>query len=449
MVAIPERLLIVGFGAANRAVARALVRRGHAVTATDDGPTDDHRAAAADIGVELVETPTVDTLATLVRAVGAVVPAPGLPDRHPVFALAADTGTVLLTEFDLAAAWDDRPIAAVTGTDGKTTVTTLVTEMLTAAGIRCVDAGNNDLPLVTAIDDPAPEWFVVEASSFRLGRSHDWAPAVATWLNFAPDHLDVHATHEDYETAKARIWTAQSPDEVAVGNLDDPIVRRHLESAPARSVGFSIADPTAEYAVATEGRGRRILTGPGGEIVAVDDLARALPHDLANSLAAAATAEAAGADVGAIADVLRRARPLPHRVEPVATIDGVTYYDDSKATVPHATLAAVSGFESVVLVAGGRNKGLDLGELAAGADRIRSVVAIGEAAEEVARAFDGIRPVDRATSMAEAVRIAACRARTGDAVLLSPACASFDWYSGYAARGDDFAAHVRSLEEET
>ena len=219
--AVPDDVLVVGFGLTNQAVARALIARGHGVRATDDRPAEVTRTAAADIGVELSEAPTEDELSRLVRGVGAVVPGPGLPDRHPVFSLAEASATTILTEFDLAAAWDDRPIAAITGTDGKTTVTTLVTAMLTEAGIACVDAGNNDLPLVAAIDDPTVEAFVVEASSFRLGRTHAWAPAVATWLNLAPDHLDVHATHADYEAAKARIWAAQDADQVAIGNRDD------------------------------------------------------------------------------------------------------------------------------------------------------------------------------------------------------------------------------------
>ena len=435
--AVPDDVLVVGFGLTNQAVARALIARGHGVRATDDRPAEVTRTAAADIGVELSEAPTEDELSRLVRGVGAVVPGPGLPDRHPVFSLAEASATTILTEFDLAAAWDDRPIAAITGTDGKTTVTTLVTAMLTEAGIACVDAGNNDLPLVAAIDDPAPEWFVVEASSFRLGRTHGWAPRVGTWLNLAPDHLDVHATHDDYEAAKARIWASQGPADVSVGNLDDEAVARHLSTSRGRCVGFSIHRDDATFRVEGDA-----LVGPGGFRLPVAELPRRLPHDLSNALAAAATAAAAGAADDAVARVLRRSVPLPHRVQHVASVDGVDYYDDSKATVPHAALAAVRGFGSVVLIAGGRNKGLDLSTLAEGADHIRAVVAIGDAADEVGAAFDGVRPVERATSMSDAVDAAARSARPGDVVLLSPACASFDWYSDYAARGDDFAALV-------
>ena len=434
---------MVGFGAANRAVAAALLARGHEVVATDDRPGEDTVAAAADIGVELVSEPDVTRLGQLIRPSGAVVPSPGLPDRHPVFPIAEDAGVPLLTELDLAAAWDSRPIAAITGTDGKTTVTTLVAAMLRAGGIPCVEAGNNDLPLVAAIDDPGPAWFVVEASSFRLGRSHDWAPRVGCWLNLAPDHLDVHASHEVYEAAKAKIWAAQGPGDSAIGNLDDPAVARRLAEAPGRRIGFSISSPDAAYRVA-DGH----LVGPDGPIVAVEALPRSLPHDLANGLAAAATAAAAGAPLESVADELRRERRLPHRVEHIATFDDIAFYDDSKATVPHATLAAVAGFDSVVLIAGGRNKGLDLGALRAGSDRIRAVVAIGDAAHEVAAAFEGVRPVEVVGSMADAVSTAHRLAHPGDVVLLSPACASFDWYPDYAVRGEDFANRVRALQED-
>ena len=444
---LPSSFVLVGFGATNRAVATALLARGHQVTATDDHPGDAARGAADAIGVDLVASPDVTDLGRLVRDAGAVVPSPGLPDAHPVFVIAEDTGTPLLTEFDLAAVWDDRPIVAITGTDGKTTVTTLVTDMLQAAGIACVDAGNNDLPLVAAIDDPGPEWFVVEASSFRLGRSIGWAPRVATWLNMAPDHLDVHATHEAYVAAKARIWAGQGPDDIAIGNLDDPVVREHLSGAPARHLGFSLVEATADFRLADAGEGPPALVGPDGPILAVDELPRALPHDLANALAAAATAASVGVPTDVIASELRRERVLKHRVELVADFDGVRWYDDSKATVPHAALAAIRGFDAVVLVAGGRNKGLDLGALTAAADRIRAVVAIGDAADEIAAAFDGVRPVVIAGSMEDAVRSAGDLACPGDVVLLSPACASFDWYPDYGARGDDFANRVHARQE--
>jgi UDP-N-acetylmuramoylalanine--D-glutamate ligase len=437
--------LVLGLGVTGQAVLRGLVTRGEPAVAVDDGPTEAGRALARDLGVDLVEAPAEDRLEALVRSSGAVVPSPGVPDHHPVFRLAAAHGVTVRSEFDLATRWDPRPLLAVTGTDGKTTVVTLVTAMLAASGLQAVAAGNTEVPLVAAIADPDTEVFVVEASSFRLLHSERFAPSVATWLNLGADHLDAHASLADYEAAKARIWAHQGPDQVAVGNADDPVVARHLASAPGRQVSFGlVADAdhhVAHYHVAD---GHLVVAG-GERLLAVDELPRAFPHDLANALAATATALEGGATLDGVRDALRTFRGLPHRVARVGESGGVAYYDDSKATTPHAALAAIGGFESVVLIAGGRNKGLDLGALREAAERIRSVVAIGEAADEVVAAFDGVRPVRRAESMDEAVEVATKAAHPGDAVLLSPACASFDRYSGYAARGDDFARAVSDL----
>jgi UDP-N-acetylmuramoylalanine--D-glutamate ligase len=438
--ALARDVLVVGFGITGEAMARAVLARGGAVRATDDHPSAERRRRADLAGVDLLEAPDREQWRVLVEGRTAVLPAPGLPDAHPVFAAATEASVAVLSEFDLARFWDDRPILAITGTNGKTTVTTLVTEMMEASGLRAEAVGNTEVPLVTAIDDPATEVFVVEASSFRLGHTRRFEPTAATWLNFAPDHLDVHATLEGYEQAKARIWRDLGPDRgTAVANADDPTVMANRNS-DARTVTFGLGGPgTADYTV----DGSRLVGPAGDTIVEVGALFRALPHDLSNALAAAATAFAGGASSDGVRRALEGFRGLSHRVELVGEHDGVRWYDDSKATAPHATLAAVRGFDSVVLIAGGRNKGIDLGPLADAAPHVRSVVAIGDAAAEVADAFAGIRPVVRATSMADAVALAAEAARSGDAVVLSPGCASFDWYGSYAERGDDFARLVR------
>jgi UDP-N-acetylmuramoylalanine--D-glutamate ligase len=412
------------------------------VVAVDDAPSDAGRAFADELGVALIEAPDREALRGLVEGVEAVLPSPGVPDHHPVFALAAERGVPILSEFDLAARWDDRPRVAITGTDGKTTVTELVRAMLTASGRRAVSVGNTEVPLVAAIEDPIVDVFVVEASSFRLLHSHRFAPDVGTWLNLAPDHLDPtgvgsHASLDEYIAAKARIWKDQSAQQVAIGNADDEVVVRELERAPGRRITFGLG-PSAQNRL----DGERLLLDTGDVLAEVGQLHRSFPHDIANALAAAATAIHGGATVPGARDALLAFRGLPHRVSLVGEAGGVGWYDDSKATAPHATHAAVRGFGSVVLIAGGRNKGLDLRELADDAPHIRAVVAIGEAAPEVAAAFDGLRPVRTAASMDEAVAEAAALARPGDVVLLSPACASFDWYGSYAERGDDFARAV-------
>jgi UDP-N-acetylmuramoylalanine--D-glutamate ligase len=229
---------------------------------------------------------------------------------------------------------------------------------------------------------------------------------------------------------------------VAVVNADDPGVMRWAATAPGRVETFGLSG--AGFHV----DGEVLRTSTGDEIVPVAALRRSLPHDVANALAASAAALAAGAELDGVRAALRRWEGFPHRVTLVGDAGGVQWYDDSKATNPHAALAALRGFDSVVLVAGGRNKGLDLSVLAQAADRVRAVVAIGEAAPDVQQAFAAVKPVALASSMDEAVRAAAAAAQPGDAVLLSPGCASFDWYRSYGERGDDFRRAVIELLEE-
>jgi UDP-N-acetylmuramoylalanine--D-glutamate ligase len=438
------KALVVGLGVSGAAVARALTERGYAVVVVDDAPSDAVRTRRAELtpmGVEVVTKPDASTLAALVHDADLVVPSPGVPPKHPVFTIARDRGVAVVGEVELASRWTDRPIVAITGTNGKTTVTGLVTEMLVASDIAAVAAGNIGVPLADAAAGPA-DVLVVEVSSFQLELTDQFHPAVAVWLNLAPDHLDWHPDVESYGRAKARIWARQGDDDTAVVNADDAAVQRWAATAPGRVVSFgsNAADFRVEDGV--------LRAGDGREIIAVASLQRLLPHDVENALAASAAALAAGADLNGVRTALGQWKGFPHRVALVGDAGGVQWYDDSKATNPHAALAALRGFGSVVLVAGGRNKGLDLSVLASAADRVRAVVAIGEAAPEVEKAFAGVRPVTVAGSMDEAVRAAAAYAQPGDAVLLSPGCASFDWYESYGERGDDFTRAVRRLLDE-
>ncbi|MFP5375530.1 MAG: UDP-N-acetylmuramoyl-L-alanine--D-glutamate ligase [Acidimicrobiia bacterium] len=424
--------MVVGFGVTGRAVAAHLVAGGWEVAVVEDraggGAGAEIEAAGATVG-------TVDDVA----GADLVVPSPGVPPAHPVHAAARAAGVPVVSEVELAwrAARPGTRFVAVTGTNGKTTVTTLVAAILAADGVRAVAAGNIGLPLVTAVGGDA-EVVVAEVSSFQLRHTAGFRPDVAVWLNLAADHLDWHATLEDYAAAKARVWANQGADDTAVVNADDEAVMRAAAAAPGRVVSFGL--DRGDWSAAGG-----VLRGPPGTVAAVADLPRSLPHDVANALAAMAAASAAGAGPAACRAAVTAFRGLPHRVQLVGEAGGVRYYDDSKATTPAAVLAALRGLGSVVLIAGGRNKGVDLGGLAAGAARVRAVVAIGESAPEVQGAFAGAVPVTVATSMADAVAAAAAAARPGDAVLLSPGCASFDWYRDYAERGDDFAACVRAL----
>ncbi|MCU0273077.1 MAG: UDP-N-acetylmuramoyl-L-alanine--D-glutamate ligase [Acidimicrobiales bacterium] len=433
-------LLVVGLGVAGRSVVAAARARGFAVTIAEDRPTSAHEAFAEAHGARFLGRPGAAALRRAVLDAAAVVPSPGVPDRHPCFVTAAEQGVPVRSELDLAAEWDARPVVAITGTNGKTTTTTLVSLMLDAAGIPNLAAGNTDVPLVEAIDDPTPEWFVVEASSFRLGHSDTFAPRVAAWGNFAPDHLDVHRSLAAYEAAKASIWARLGPGDVAVADVEDEVVARHAPVG-ARRIGLGgSADLTH-----TVRDGWLVVEGE--RFLALADLPRRRPHDLRNALMATASALAAGAAPDAIRSVLVGFDGLPHRVQPVGEVAGVRFFDDSKATSPHAVIAAVNGFDRPVLVAGGRNKGIDLGELAVLAEDLSAVVAIGESAVEIAAAFAGRCPVRVATTMADAVAagLELARAAGSGTVLLSPACASYDWYRNYGERGDDFAREVARL----
>ena len=437
------RALLVGLGASGEAVARHLLARGWTVVAVDDTPGEAGRGHARRLGVELVEAPFPERLDRLVAGADMVVPSPGVPASHPVFGLAAGRGVPVRVEVELAWRATDLPMVAVTGTNGKTTVTTLVTRMLEESGVAAVAGGNIGLPLCDAVESDV-DVVVAEVSSFQLQFVEAFRPAVAVWLNLAQDHLDWHPDLASYVAAKARIWEHQDASDVAVVNAEDQVVMAAAEAAPSAVVTFGLGEVggagAGDYSV-VDG----MLRAPAGDLLPVAALPRALPHDVSNALAAAAAALAAGATVEGVRAALAGFGGLPHRLTLVAENGGVRWYDDSKATNPHAAVAAVCGFESVVLVAGGRNKGLDLRPLAAAADRVRAVVAIGEAAPEVGAAFAGVRPVRVAESMDAAVRLAAAEASAGDAVLLSPGCASFDWYSSYAARGDDFARAVRDF----
>ena len=438
LLAQPISVLVVGFGVANRAVAASLVRRGHDVVAIDDEAGDDIVAAASDLGIRLVAQPA--DIEPLVAAAELVVPTPGLPESHAVFSVAADLGVPLASEFDLAAVWDSRPVVAITGTNGKTTTVELAVAALGAGGRVAVAAGNTDIPLVTAIDDPTIDVFVVEASSFRLARAHRFRPQVGTWLNFAPDHLDVHRDLESYEAAKARVFELVAPGGTVVANVMDPVVMRNVP-ADTTCVTFGHG---GDYHVVDEE-----LVGPDGAFGKTTDLWRDLPHDVEDTLAVAASLAPVGISAETVVRAAASFTGLAHRISPVGEIDGQTYFDDSKATSPHATLTAVRGFDRIVLIAGGRNKGLDLSGLAEIASRLEAVVAIGDAAAEIEAAFADLVPVVHAADMDAAVASARTLSAGRVPVLLSPACASFDWYRSYGERGDDFARAVAAVGEQS
>lgn len=439
------RVLLHGLGITGVSTVRALQRHGDDVTVTDDVITAAKREIADQLGVELQALPDAG-LDDLVRSVDVVMPAPAVPEHHRLFTTAAVAGVPVWSEIELAYRWEQqrpggpRPLLAITGTDGKTTTTDLTVALLAAAGHRAVALGNTATPMLEAIGGSADDVdvLVVECTSFRLAGTEQFRADAAVWLNLAPDHLNWHHSFDSYRAAKTRIFSQQSPSDVAIGFVDDPIVSAELATAPGRQLTFGRHD--ASY-FSRDGH----LVGPAGPIAPIERMWRALPHDITNALAASALVIETGLVAPQhIADGLATFVSPAHRLERVGASDGVTWYNDSKATTPHAAGIAVRGFDSLVLIAGGSDKGVDLGSMATASSHVRAVVAIGETAPKIRAAFAGHTVID-ASSMAEAVTLASAHARPGDAVVLSPGCASFDWFDSYEHRGDVFRGLVHDM----
>jgi UDP-N-acetylmuramoylalanine--D-glutamate ligase len=428
--------LVAGLARTGQSVIRMARRDGDDVIGYDDNEATALRVAE-EFAVDRVGSTAAFIDAALADA-DEVIVSPGFPLAHPLRAAAAARGVRAIGDVELAARRVDAGIVAVTGTNGKSTVTRLITEMLVAGHHKAIEAGNVGYPMLDAVEEPA-EYYVVEVSSFQLADTIDFHPRVGVWTNLTPDHLDWHPDLAHYIASKARLWANQTEADVAVLNAEDATVLDASHTIAARRVSFGVARGDAHVVDGS-------LRGPAGEeLGSLADMARPFPHELANGLAAACGALALGVDADACRGVLRDFRGLPHRIQLVGHIGGVPCFDDSKATTPASVLTALHSFPSAVLIAGGKNKGLDLSVLASAADHVRAVVAIGAAADEVAHAFDGVRPVSRAASMDDAVAQAIGAAHDGDAVLLSPACTSWDAYKDYAERGDDFARAVREL----
>lgn len=439
---------VLGLGVTGLAVVRHLVDSGARVTVLDDAPLGDAGAQVGALGAEVVCEPEPETVRRVVARSDLVVPSPGVRPSHPALVAAASADVPVHAEIDLAARLvrdAGRPVLfGVTGTNGKTTVTALVADLLRRSGRDAAAAGNIGHPLIDAVQEDH-DVVVAEVSSFQLHYATEFAPRVAAVLNLAPDHLEWHGGTEAYAAAKARVFAAQAREDVLVYNADDANVVALVDGATSRRRPFSLDPGRSGSWRPSDGA---LVDPDGREIVALERLRRRRGPDLANALAAAACADAGGAGPDAIAAGLSAFDGFPHRVQLVGEAGGVRYVDDSKATNPHAAVHAAAGFDRVVLLAGGRNKGLDLGALAEAAPHLRSVVAFGEAADEIAEAF-GATPVEvrRAATVPEAVGLASREARPGDVVLLAPGCASFDQYESYADRGDDFARAVAELPD--
>jgi len=434
---------VFGLGVAGMAVASALHRRGESVIVADDKATKEHNDFASALSCEFVDMTNEGAALNILQRINRLAPAPGISENHHVVTAARQMGLTIASEIELAYNFEElrdggpRPMLGITGTDGKTTTTLMTAAMLHAAGHKSMAVGNTDTPLIAALDTDT-QVFAVECSSSRLANIENFRTRASVWLNIAPDHLDWHANMESYSEAKAQLWAHTRAGDVAVAPVDDARILQIAQQSTARTVTFG--SERGDYH-AQDGK----LNSPHGSIMNISDMKRAMPHDITNALAAAAISIESGlVEPSHVARALAEFDNAPHRIEYVETIDGVKWFNDSKATSPHASAVAIKSFQNIVLIAGGRNKGLDLAELANQPKHIKAVVAIGDDAYEIEKAFDGVCRVVRGGSMQEAVRLARSLTVNGDVVLLSPACTSYDWYNNYMERGEDFMQCVRN-----
>lgn len=388
-----------------------------------------------------------------------VIPSPGVPAGHPALRDAVLRGQPVLSEIEIAYRISKAPIVAVTGTNGKTTTTFMIQSILDAAGLDARIAGNAlaggfQAPLIRiAHEAPARAWIVAEISSFQLEWIERFRPFAGVITNIADDHGDRYERWEEYAAAKARLLENMGPDQWAVLNHDDPATRRLAESCSARILWFSRSDMGGEGvwidSLGDERVIRARLDGVEVEVARAGDVLAPGMHNLENAAAAAAVALACGVDHGAVAGGLRGFKGVADRLESVAEVGGVLYVNNSMCTNVEAAVRSLEAFTNpLVVIAGGRAKTKDFGPFGAAlARRARALVVIGEAASTVADAAreHGLESIHFAGSMAEAVDRAAAEAHPGDVVMLTPACASHDWYRGFEHRGSDFREQVRRL----
>jgi UDP-N-acetylmuramoylalanine--D-glutamate ligase len=377
-----------------------------------------------------------------------VVVSPGVPLAQPAIAAARAAGVPVMSELELASRWLRGRLIAVTGTKGKSTTTVLVGRMLEAGGFRVAVGGNIGVPLSSQVTTSTPDTMhVVETSSFQLEQVDQFHPWIAVLLNFSPDHLDRHATVEEYAAAKGRIFENQSERDWAVINADDPTVLELAARGRARRRPFSRRTLLAAGTTLESGWIVDRSDGVARRLVPLQAVHLSGPHLVDDVMAAATVGAIAGVPPPALTGAVEGFHGLEHAMELVAEVGGVRFVNDSKATNVEAALRSIESFErDLVPIIGGRFKGGDLGRLRTPLSaRAKGVIAIGEAANLVASALEGVVPVQRASTLGEAVDAAYAMARPSGVVLLAPACASFDMFSDYAERGRRFRQEVERI----
>jgi UDP-N-acetylmuramoylalanine--D-glutamate ligase len=439
-------VIVVGLGRSGVAAARLCLGQGAGVMGTDSRPASELRDDVRELGIQ-VFTGGHDEVPF--ESADLVVVSPGVPG-FPALERAAAAGVAVVGEIELASWFARGPIVAVGGTNGKSTVTTAVSALLEATGRRVFSGGNLGTPFADAVFGDF-EVFVVEVSSFQMERAPTFHPKAAVLLNVTEDHLDRYPSLEAYAAAKGNAFVNQTPDDVAVVPANDAVCAGQAARGRGRVVTFGAVGRAApggappDYMV----EGTDIVERATGTRFPLSGSDFHGAHNHSNAAAAVAVARTFGLDAGAIGSGLGQFKSLGHRMSLVAEIDGVRFYDDSKATNVGAAVTALFGLSEprAVLIAGGRDKLGSYEPLVSVLEKKgRAVVLIGEAADRIEQAVGRSVPVARASTMDEAVERARALAKPGDAVLLSPACSSFDMFQSYADRGDRFASAVKTIQ---
>ena len=434
--------LVFGLGATGMSVARYLKRKGIAARFVDTREAPPGLKELGEINpdaeVVLGKTPN-STLKNVAR----MIVSPGVTDAQPLLEAARKAGVEIVSDIELFVHDATAPLVAVTGSNGKSTVTTLLSLMCDAAGVRGLAGANLGEPALDLLEQDTPDYYILELSSFQLQRTATLPLKVAVLLNISADHLDWHGSEEEYRKAKYRIFREAA---CAVVNRDDAAAPKHVAKNTPR-ISFGLNTPDEDQFGLRDEDGEKFLARGEQLLLSTSDIAMVGAHNQANALAALAAGELMGLKLSAMLQVLHEFPGLPHRMQYVARINGADFINDSKATNIAAAVASVESVPGlVVLIAGGQGKGGDFDFLAkAVCEKLRSAVLFGEDAATIEDAFDGLAPTARVAGLHEAVSYAADLAEAGDTVLLAPACASFDQYQDFAARGDDFRAAVMEL----
>ena len=442
-----KKILIVGLAKTGRAAARFLLERGARVTISERKREDELGPAAAELAARGAVLETGGHVLDSFLAADLIVPSPGVPDI-PELRAARAKGVPILSEVEIAFRFLKGTIVGITGSNGKTTTTTLAALILKRAGLRARPAGNIDVPLIAFAGTSRPsDVYVTELSSFQLQHTQLFRARVAAFLNLSLNHLDWHASFEEYYEAKKKLFARQAPGDTAVLNREDARTWALAEGSPSRVLGFSSRRRLRAgcfledgWIVLRDGKERRVVRAgrvplPGA-------------HNLGNVMAACLIGHALGAPAEAMRSAVRAFRGIEHRLEPVLSLRRVRFVNDSKATTVDATLKALQSFPGpIVLLLGGKDKGGDFRllrrEMRA---RVRTVVLIGDSKDKIRKGIEGAAPAIETGSMREAVVRGFEAARPGDVVLLAPACASFDWFKNYEERGRVFKREVRALD---